>query len=103
MTKLKIEFEKEFSDLGNLSLIVANHNGGINPVSLDDISSWLWLLRSLFTINRTKNIHAKKIEGESKLYIMQDNECAATIEEIELLPLETEDDIPGDLFSKTFN
>tara|TARA_R110000868_G_scaffold30213_1_gene112061 strand:- start:400 stop:714 length:315 start_codon:yes stop_codon:yes gene_type:complete len=94
MTKLKFSIEKDFSDIKELTLIIANHNGRINPVSLDDISSWLWALRSIWPTNRTKDIHAVKYEAEpNKLYIMEEKKCVATIEEIELHELQPENDI----------
>ena len=78
-TKLKFTIEKDFSDIKELTLIIANHNGGINPVCLEDISSWLWTLRSLWQTNRDKDIHAVKDEKESnKLFIMQEKKCVAT-------------------------
>ena len=102
MTKLKFSIEKDFSDIKELTLIIANHNGGINPVCLDDISSWLWALRSIWPTNRSKDIHAVKDETEpNKLFIMEEKKCVATIEEIELVEFNEPNDIPDELFSQT--
>jgi len=83
--KLKIDFLNDGSDADKLTKIVANHNGGLNPVSLDDISSWLWCLRSIWETNKDKNIHAFRDEDEpNKLLIMQSGKVYCIIEEIEL-------------------
>jgi hypothetical protein len=99
MTKLKFSIEKEFSDIKELTQIIANHNGGINPVCLEDIASWFWVLRSIWPTNRTKDIHAVKYEGDpNKLMIMEDKKCVAVIEEMEITELQPENDIPDNLF-----
>jgi hypothetical protein len=104
MKKLKFSIEENFSDIKELTLIIANHNGGINPVCLDDISSWLWTLRSIWPTNRGRDIHAVKDEAEpNKLFIMEEKKWVATIEEIELVELQPENDIPDELFSQTQN
>jgi len=90
---MEFTIEKNFSDIKELTQIIANHNGGVNPVCLDDISSWLWALRSLWPTNRDKDIHAAKDESEpTKLFIMQDKKCVAVIEEIEIHELQPEND-----------
>ena len=84
-TKLRVDIEKEFSDMKELSLIIANHNGGINPVCLDDLSSWLWALRGIWPTNRDKDIHFAKNEDEpNKLFLMESKLCVATVEEVEI-------------------
>jgi len=87
--KLKIDLLKNGSDTAHLCKIVANHNGGLNPVSLDDISSWLWVSRSIYDINKMDDIFAQKDEEEpNKLTIIQGGKCIAVIEEMEMHELE---------------
>lgn len=91
-TKLKIDLLKNGIDTKNLSSIIANHNSGINPVSLDDISSWLWCQRSIWDVCKSTNAHAEKDEYEdSKLLVKENDEVIAIIEEIEIHELQEEE------------
>ncbi len=98
--KLKIDFLKNGSDSDKLTKLVANHNGGLNPVSLDDIASYMWCLRSIWGVNKDNNVHAIKQEDEpNKLFINEDGATYCIIEEIELHELNG-DDLNG-LFTST--
>jgi hypothetical protein len=89
--KLKIDFLKRGSDIEAIAKIVANHNGGINPVSLEDICSYLWVLRSIHELNKNKDAYAHRDENDpDKLWITEDGGKSfyCTIEEIEVHELD---------------
>jgi len=94
--KLKIDLLYKGQENENLTTIIAQNNAGVNPVSLDDIASYLWVRRSLFEMycNPTKdepflkNVHAMFEEDDkTKLLIMEKGKCVAVIEEVEIYEL----------------
>ena len=97
--KLKADFLRNGSDSDKLTKLIASHNEGINPVSLDDIASYLWCLRSIWEVNKNRNTHAIKEETEpNKLFISEDGKIYCVIEEIEVNELA--DELNG-LFTST--
>ena len=100
--RLKIDFLKTGAENENLTKIVASHNGGKCPVSLDDIASWLWCERGRWpSVNLEADKYAKREETEpNKLFITEDGGKTFTciIEEIEVNELA--DDLNG-LFTST--
>jgi hypothetical protein len=86
--KLKADFLRNGSDSDKLTKLIASHNEGINPVSLDDIASYLWCLRSIWDVNKNRNTHAIKEETEpNKLFISEDGNIYCIIEEVEIYEL----------------
>lgn len=95
--KLKIDLLYKGQENENLSTILAQHNAGVNPVSLDDIASYLWVRRSIlesYLKPKDKNDYGNDVHGlfidddKTVLHIMEKGKCVATIEEIEVHELE---------------
>lgn len=89
--KLKIDILAKGQDLENLVLIVARHNEGNNPVSLEDIASYLWARRSTLDYYKTVDLHGSfEDESNTKLLIKEGEKVFAVIEEIEVYELDGE-------------
>jgi len=105
--KLKIDLLYKGQENENLAVIIGQHNSGVNPVSLEDIASYLWVRRSILesygsctkTDPYNKDVHGSFLDDDkTKLYINEKNKCVAIIEEIEVTPL-NENDLNGALFT----
>ena len=96
--KLKIDFLGSCQETEALAFIITANNSGSNPVSLEDISSYLWVRRFLSYIKNHDVFGKFEDDDKTKLYIMEDNKCVAVIEEIELHKL-NEDDLTGVLLT----
>jgi hypothetical protein len=93
--KLKIDFLYKGQENENLATIVAQHNAGKNPVSLEDIASYLWVRRSVHDLYLNdeggKDVYGQFTDDDkTKLHIMEKGKCVAILEEIELHELEPE-------------
>ena len=93
--KLKIDFLYKGQENENLATIIAQNNSNKNPVSLEDIASYLWVRRSIFELylddEGGKDVHGTFTDDDkTKLHIMEKGKCVAVIEEIELHELQTE-------------
>lgn len=93
--KLKIDFLYKGQENENLSTIITQNNAGVNPVSLDDIASYLWVRRSVHDLylksDGGRDVYASFPEDDkTKLLIMEKGKCVAVIEEVEIYELSNE-------------
>ncbi len=96
--KLKIDFLSTCMETEQLALMITANNEGINPISIEDIASYLWVRRYLSYI-KNADLHGTFPEDDrTKLAVWQSGKIVATIEEIELTQL-NEDDLNGVLFT----
>lgn len=85
--KLKIDLLYKGQENENLATIIAQNNAGVNPVSLEDISSYLWVRRSIHELylSDSRDLYGQfEDDDKTKLLVMEKGKCVAVIEEIEL-------------------